>query len=252
MIGDVVSQAGCEFLRSRLPDLKKEKKINVVIANGENSAVGNGILPKSAEFLFQSGVDVITGGNHSFKRREIYPCLEENEAILRPANFPDGCPGKGYYLYDGGAFTLLIINLQGTSFLEPIENPFTAADRILKEQNANYTIIDFHAEATGEKKALGYYLDGRVSAVCGTHTHVQTSDGHVLPNGTGYITDIGMTGPWESALGVRPECVISRLRTGLPTRFEIEETAACRMGAVLLTLEKDTGLCSSVETLLIE
>ena len=159
MIGDVVSQAGCDFLRAHLPDLKKAKKIDVVIANGENSAVGNGILPKSAEFLFQSGVDVITGGNHSFKRREIYSCMEENEALLRPANFPDDCPGKGYYVYDGGAFTLLVINLQGTSFLEPIENPFAAADRILKEQKANYTIIDFHAEATGEKKAFGYYMD---------------------------------------------------------------------------------------------
>ena len=210
---------------------------------------GNGILPKSAEFLFQSGVDVITGGNHSFKRREIYSCMEENEALLRPANFPDDCPGKGYYVYDGGAFTLLVINLQGTSFLEPIENPFAAADRILKEQKAKYTIIDFHAEATGEKKAFGYYMDGRVSAVCGTHTHVQTSDGHVLQNGTGYITDIGMTGPWESALGVRPECVINRLRTGMPTRFEIDEAAPCRMDAVLLTLSKDTGLCGDIETL---
>lgn len=249
MIGDVVSQTGCEFLRRRLPSLKKERNIDVVVANGENSAIGNGILPKSADFLFQSGVDVITTGNHVFKRREIYSRLEEDDALLRPINFPADCPGKGYYLYDGGAFTLLVINLMGVSFLEPLECPFDAVDRILSEQNAKYVLVDFHAEATGEKKAMGYYLDGRVSAVVGTHTHVQTSDEHILPGGTGYITDVGMTGPSESALGIKPECIIHRLRTKLPTRFEVDEEADCEMDCVLLSLDEKTGLCREVERL---
>lgn len=247
MIGDVVSQVGCNYLRQKLPALKRERSIDVVVANGENSAVGNGVLPKSAEFLFQSGVDVITGGNHSFKRREILPYLDEQEAILRPANYPDGCPGHGYYLYDGGSFTLLVISVLGTSYLEPLESPFDTIDRLLKEHPATFTVVDFHAEATGEKNALGYYLDGRVSAVCGTHTHVQTADERILPGGTGYITDLGMTGPLESALGIRPECIIARLHTHLPTRFEVDDTAPCRMDGLLLTLSRKTGLCEAVE-----
>lgn len=249
MIGDVVSQAGCLFLRARLPELKRKMQIDIVIANGENAAVGNGILPHSANHLLDSGVDVITTGNHVYKRREIYSYLDENEQILRPANFPSSCPGKGYYLYDGGSYRVLIVNLLGTSFMEPLENPFVTIDRILKENPADYTLVDFHAEATGEKKAMGYYLDGRVSGVVGTHTHVQTADEQILPNGTGFITDLGMTGPIRSVLGVKPEAVIARLKTHLPTRFEIEEDSACEMDGLLLTLKDESGLCAEVQRL---
>lgn len=248
MIGDVVSQPGCEMIRRFLPRLKRELGADVVIVNGENSAVGNGILPSSAELLLNSGADVITTGNHAFKRREIYDYFNTHEYVIRPANYKDSAPGSGVYRYDGGSYSLLVINMQGTSFMEPLENPFDAIDRILqREEKATFTVVDFHAEATGEKKAFGFWLDGRVSAVFCTHTHVQTADEQILPNGTGYITDVGMTGPSISALGVKPECVIERLRTSLPTRFEVDQDdPACRMDGVLVELEKKSGKCVKI------
>lgn len=247
MIGDVVSQPGCEAVRRCLPALKRHFGADVTIVNGENSAVGNGILPSSAESLFTSGADVITTGNHAFKRREIYDYFMEHEQIIRPANFPSGAPGNGVYRYDGGSYSVLVINLQGTSYMEPITNPFYAVDRILKEEDkATFTIVDFHAEATGEKKALGFYLDGRVSAVFGTHTHVQTADEEILPGGTAYLTDVGMTGPHLSALGVKPSCVIERLTTCLPTRFEVERDVPCRMDGVFADFDKKTGKCTQI------
>ena len=176
LIGDVISQQGCDFLREKLPAFKRENQIDAVIANGENSAVGNGILPHSANFLFDSGVDVITTGNHVFKRREIQEYLDEHPNLIRPANYPEGCYGNGYYLLDGGNWRLCVINVQGQVFMDALDCPFRTCDRILSEVEADFYIIDFHAEATGEKLALGYYLDGRVSAVVGTHTHVQTAD----------------------------------------------------------------------------
>lgn len=247
MIGDVVSQVGCDFLREKLPSFKIENKIDVCIANGENSAVGNGITPASADFLFSSGVDVITSGNHVFKKRDIYDYIDSHGELIRPANYPGECYGKGYFVYDGGSFSLLVINLLGTSFMEPFKNPFFTADEILSEQKAKYTVVDFHAEATGEKKALGYYLDGRVSAVLGTHTHVQTADEQLLPKRTGFISDVGMTGPVHSALGVIPECVIKKLTTGLPTKFEVSEKDVCQLDAVVLTLNEKDGLCDGIE-----
>lgn len=248
MIGDVVSQPGCEMVRRFLPRMKRELGADVVVVNGENSAVGNGILPSSAESLLDSGADVITTGNHAFKRREIYEYFNTHEQVIRPANYKNGVPGRGVYRYDGGSYSLLVINLQGTSFMEPLENPFDAVDRILKEEEpATFTVVDFHAEATGEKKAFGFWLDGRVSAVFGTHTHVQTADEQILPNGTGFITDVGMTGPGLSALGVKPECVIERLRTSLPTRFEVDQDdPACIMNGVLVELEKKSGRCIKI------
>lgn len=245
-IGDVVSQPGCSFLRERLPQWKREQQIDIVIANGENSAVGNGILPSSANFLLDSGVDVITTGNHVFKRREIYPYLDETPQVIRPANFPSCCHGSGYYLYDGGSYQLCVINLMGNVFMDALlENPFYAIDRILKEVRADYYFVDFHAEATGEKKALAYYLDGRISCLVGTHTHVQTADEQILPNGTGYITDAGMTGPIESVLGVSPQNVIDRYRTQMPTRFEVKDTP-CQLEGVQVCIDKKTGKCVQI------
>lgn len=248
IIGDVISQIGCDFLREKLPQFKHSEHIDIVIANGENSAVGNGILPSSATFLLDSGVDIITTGNHIFKRREIYSFLDENEQVIRPANFPDECNGKGYYLYDGGSFQLLVINLLGVSFMEPLNNPFDIIDDILGDNNlkAKYIIVDFHAEATGEKKALGYYLDGRVSAVVGTHTHIQTADEQILPKGTGYITDLGMTGPVNSVLGVSAESIISRYKTHMPTRFEVAD-GKCQLDGVVVDLDDKTGLCKNIK-----
>lgn len=246
MIGDVVGQPGCEFLRKRLPAFKREQKVDAVICNGENSAVGNGILPQSADFLFDSGVDVITGGNHSFKRREIQDYLDDHPNLLRPANYPPGAYGNGWFVLDGGSFTLLVISLLGQVYLDPMDDPFRTCDRILSEVKTDFTIVDFHAEATGEKMALGYYLAGRVSAVAGTHTHVQTADEAILEGFTGYISDLGMTGPIRSILGTSPENIVRRMTTRLPTRFTVPD-GPCKMEGILLDLEKKTGKCTKIE-----
>lgn len=242
-IGDVVARQGCDCLRHILPGLKRELGAKLTIVNGENSAVGNGILPGSAQFIFDSGADVITLGNHGLRRREIYPMLEENEFLLRPANYHPSAPGRGSVLLDMGAAQVGIISLQGAAFMEPIANPFDAADREvhrLKEAGAHIILIDFHAEATAEKRALGYYLDGRVSALFGTHTHVQTADEQVLPGGTGYITDLGMTGPQHSVLGVSPQAAIEKMRTGLPVRFTNPD-GPCVLEGCLFDIDEKTG-----------
>lgn len=239
-IGDIISQVGCEYIRKSLSKFKKDNDIDIVIANGENSAVGNGILPYSANYLLDSGVDIITTGNHVFKRREIYTYLDETPQVIRPANFPNSCNGKGYYIYDGGKYTLCVINLMGVVYMDPLKSPFDSVDQILKNVKADCFFVDFHAEATGEKKSLAYYLDGRVSAVVGTHTHVQTADEQILPNGTAYITDVGMTGPYQSVLGVKPQNVISRYKTCMPTRFEVENIH-CQFNAVIVEIDEKTG-----------
>ncbi len=245
VIGDVISQQGCDFLREKLPAFKREQQIDAVVANGENSAVGNGILPHSANFLFDSGVDVITTGNHVFKRREIQEYLEEHPNLIRPANYPEGCYGNGYYLLDGGNWRLCVINVQGQVFMDALDCPFRTCDRILSEVKADFYLVDFHAEATGEKMALAYYLDGRVSAVVGTHTHVQTADEQILPNGTGYISDLGMTGPIHSILGINPENIIRKMTTHLPTRFTVPDTD-CKLEGVVLEFSKQSGKCNKI------
>ncbi|MGI5897304.1 MAG: TIGR00282 family metallophosphoesterase [Oscillospiraceae bacterium] len=249
-IGDVVGKEGCAFLRKHLPALRQTHGVHMVVANGENSAVGNGILPSSAEDLFASGVDVITTGNHVYKRREIYPYLEEHPFIIRPANYPDGGYGKGVCIYDGGSFRVAVVNLQGTVYMDRLDCPFHTMDRLLKTIDTPLVLVDFHAEATSEKNAMGYYLDGRVSAVFGTHTHVPTADERILAGGTGYITDLGMTGPKESVLGVKPENVLRRFTTHLPTRFEIAQSA-CKMDGILLDLDKNSGKCLDISRICI-
>lgn len=242
-IGDVVSKQGCDFLSKTLPSLKKEMKADLVIVNGENSAIGNGILPQTAHLIFESGADVITLGNHSLRRREIYNYLDENKYIVRPANYHSAAPGKGMILVDKGYTCAAIINLQGAVYLDPIRNPFDIVDSLVEEAKKNgakIIIIDFHAEATSEKRALGYYLDGKVSVIFGTHTHVQTSDNQILPNGTGYITDIGMTGPLHSVLGVSTETAIEKLRTGLPVKFKNDD-GPCTLEGCLFEVDNSTG-----------
>ena len=248
-IGDVVSSQGCDYLRDNLPKLKREYGADFVIVNGENSAVGNGVTPKSAQHIFTSGADVITLGNHSLRRPEIADYLDENEFIVRPYNYHSSAPGRGTAIIERGAFRAAVINLQGTAFLEPIENPFIAADREIERLNnegIKNIIIDFHAEATGEKKALGFYLDGRASAVFGTHTHVQTSDEQILPQGTGYITDLGMTGPYFSVLGVEPEKVIYKLKTNLPVRFSNPD-GECTLEGIFFETDDKTGKTVHIE-----
>lgn len=240
-IGDVVSSQGCDYLRAVLPGLKRNYKADLTIVNAENSAVGNGITPKSAQAVFDAGADVITLGNHSLKRPEIYNFLDEREYIIRPANYHSSAPGKGMTIIDRGYIKAAVINLQGTVYLDPIKNPFDAADEMIeaaKSSGAKIIIIDFHAEASSEKRAMGFYLDGRISALFGTHTHVQTSDNQILPKGTGYITDLGMTGPFQSVLGVAPECAIQKMRTGLPVRFKNEDVECTCEGCFFETDDK--------------
>lgn len=249
-IGDVVGKIGCEFLRSKLPNLKKFYGIDMVICNGENSADGNGVTPVSAKFLFDSGVDVITLGNHSFRRKETYEYLDNTPFIIRPANYPSGTtPGTGVCVYDMGRISVTVINLIGTMYLDnSLQSPFDIIDGILEKDESKITVVDFHAETTSEKLSLGYYLDGRVSAIFGTHTHVQTSDDHVLDGGTGYITDVGMTGPINSVLGVKPEIAIDKFKTRMPVRFEIKK-GECKLEAVIFDIDEKTAKTKSTERL---
>ena len=249
-IGDVVGSAGCDWLRKALPSFKKQRGVDLVVANGENSQDGNGISPASAEHLFASGVDVITGGNHTFRQRSVFPLLEESPFLLRPANYPASAPGGGYATVDLGFVTVAVINLMGTAFLEPLDCPFAAADRLVeraKQDGARVVLVDFHAEATAEKKALAFYLDGRITALVGTHTHVQTSDAQILPGGTGYLTDLGMTGPALSVLGVKPELSVARMKDKIPVRF-VNADGPCVMEGCLLEVDHAAGRCRSIET----
>lgn len=241
-VGDVVGTYGCETVRKLLPDFKRANGIDICIVNGENSADGNGMLPHSCEHLFTSGVDFITGGNHSLKRREIYEYLDGNESVIRPANYGDGVWGRGYGIIDRGAYKVGVINLMGRVWLDGFLDPFETAEKIIEKLSRETKIIfvDFHAESTSEKKALGYFLDGKVTAVYGTHTHIQTSDAQIMAGGTGYITDLGMTGPEESVLGIKKEIIIEKFRKGFTTKFETATTPAFMQGCVF-TVDRDTG-----------
>lgn len=249
-IGDVVGSVGCAFLRERLPVIKKQYGVDVVIANGENSADGNGILPASARHLYDSGVHIITTGNHSFRRRESYELYDRDETMLRPANYPaNAAPGRGMCIYDMGRRQIAVINLQGTAYMDNLRCPFETVDELLKNEDLpKVVLVDFHAEATGEKKAMGFYLDGRVTAVFGTHTHVPTADECILPNGTGYITDLGMTGPVHSVLGVKPEIIIEKLRTRMPVRHELAG-GECRMDCCLFEIDDKSGKTVGIQRL---
>jgi hypothetical protein len=248
-IGDVVGDVGCDFLQKKLSGLRRELGADVTIVNGENSANGNGITAYSAEKLFQAGADLITTGNHAFQRRtdlHIY----EKECILRPANYSAACPGHGVGVLDLGSCQLAVINLSGVLFLENLDNPFAVVDSILESLDTPNILVDFHAEATSEKRAMGFYLAGRVTAVIGTHTHVQTADACILEGHTGYITDVGMTGVEDSVLGVKKELAIDRLRLHVPMRFE-EAAGSCYLNGVVVDFEKKLGKCTKVEPVII-
>lgn len=252
IIGDIVGSQGCEFLRQKLPAFKRFKGIDLTIANGENAAPGNGITKAAAEFIFDSGVDFITTGNHAFRRSEVYNFLDERRDIIRPANVSSECPGTGWGVIDMGSVKVGVINLLGRAYINGSDNPFCAVDGLLENiADCKVKILDIHAEATAEKQAMGFYLDGRVSIVVGTHTHVQTADEKILPGGTGYITDLGMTGPELSVLGVRPEASISWLKTGLPTRFEVSDSPCMMCGCIFETDDK-TGKVISIERICVK
>ncbi len=248
-IGDVVGTAGCRHLRQVLPGIKKLYGIDVCIVNGENSADGNGITPTAADHILDSGADVITTGNHVFRRREFYDRLDQDELLTRPANYPASAPGRGICTVDRGRYQVTVINLMGVVYMEPLGCPFETLDSLLKQAgNPKFCIVDFHAEATAEKKALAYYADGRISALFGTHTHVQTADEQILPGGTGFISDVGMTGPMHSVLGIRPEQAVAKMRDKLPVRFSTAE-GDCMMNGILFMLDDATGRTIGVERL---
>ncbi len=226
MIGDVIGKPGRIAIEQLLPGLRDERGIDFVTANGENLAGGMGLTVSTAEALFGAGVDVVTSGNHIWDKREIYPFLDASERVLRPLNYgTHGVPGRGWGTYEAlDGSELAVVNVQGRTYMQPIDNPFTDMDRLLDEASEPLPpirLVDFHCEITSEKNALGLYLDGRVSVVVGTHTHVVTGDERILPKGTAYQTDLGMTGPLWSVIGFDPATVLPRFINALPTRFEV-------------------------------
>ncbi len=250
-VGDVCAPDGSAYALKMIPLIKREENIDLVIVNGENSASGNGITPDSADILFAAGADVITGGNHTLRRKEFYDTLDSNPFVLRPHNLKDTDVGSGYCLLDMGKFLVAVINISGQIYLERVnaDNPFKCVDLLVEKayaDGAKYIFVDFHAEATSEKRAMGFYLDGRVSAVFGTHTHVQTADAQVLPKGTGYITDLGMTGVINSVLGVKNNIIINRLKENDMSRFE-QASGECMINGCIFDVDEKTGLTKSVE-----
>jgi 2',3'-cyclic-nucleotide 2'-phosphodiesterase len=251
MIGDVIGKPGRLAVEALLPGLREERAIDFVTANGENLAGGMGLTRSTAEALLGAGVDVITSGNHIWDKREIYEDLETNERILRPLNYGShGVPGRGwgtYHALDGSE--LAVINLQGRTYMQPIENPFLEADRLFDESSESLPpvrLVDFHCEVTSEKNAMGVHLDGRVTAVVGTHTHVPTADDRILPGGTAYQSDLGMTGPVWSVIGFNPGTVLPRFLNGLPTRFEVGDGPVV-LNASQIDIDPATGRALAIE-----
>ena len=249
LVGDVVGESGLEILERRLYKIKKDYHIDFTVINGENSAVGNGINRQSYQRLLQLGADVVTGGNHSFGQQGSEQLHDESEFLLRPANYPNGVLGKGVYVADLFSAKIAVVNLMGTLNLEPIDNPFFKADEILSELDTPNIFVDFHAEATSEKKAMGHYLAGRATAVLGTHTHVQTADEIILKDHTAYITDVGMCGAQLSVIGVNTELAIKKLKYHLPVRFKVSENPPF-INAVVIDFNENLGKAHKIERLI--
>jgi metallophosphoesterase (TIGR00282 family) len=249
-IGDVVGGPGRRGLRETMPALREEYAPDLIVVNGENSAGGMGITERTANDIFDTGAAVITTGNHVYRHRDAYPYLERSDRVIRPANYPSANPGRGHTLVEAGGMRVAVINLSGGVGLKVARSPFDAVDAILDRLgDADATIVDFHAEVTSEKVAMGWHLDGRVAAVLGTHTHVPTADARVLPKGTAFISDVGMTGSRESILGVRIEDALGALITQMPTRFETATEDVWVMGAVVDV--NQSGLADSIRPLMV-
>lgn len=252
-IGDVVGAPGRDMVKEYLPKLKEKYRPQVTIINGENAASGRGITEKIYHQFLEYGAQAVTMGNHTWDNREIFEFIDDAKYLVRPANFPKGAPGNGLAFLKINDLEIAVINLQGRTFMNPIDDPFQKADELVKLacERTPFIFVDFHAEVTSEKQAMGWYLDGRVSAVVGTHTHVQTADSRILPRGTGYLTDVGMTGPYDGILGMEREAVLKRFLTGLPSRFEVPKTGRSQLSAVLFELDRKTGRTKKIERILI-
>ena len=257
-IGDIFGRPGRTIVQERLHGLVREHSIGLIIANGENSAAGFGITPSLAEDLFELGIDVITTGNHVWDKREIVDYFDIGNSnhndparrLLRPANYPPDMPGWGVYEGKKDGVAYAVINLQGRIFMASNDDPFRTVDQLLKQIQAKVIFVDIHAEATSEKVAMGWYLDGRVTAMVGTHTHIPTADERVLPKGTAYITDVGMTGPYDSVIGVQKELVVGKFLSNMPVRFE-PATGDVRLCAVVVDCDETTGRATSIQRLMI-
>jgi hypothetical protein len=242
-IGDIVGRPGREVIRNLLPEIKEKEEVEVVIANGENSAGGSGLTVRIVDDLISYGVDCITTGDHVWSKKDILNIIDQEPRLLRPANYPKGVVGKGSVVFPTKRGDLIgVINLLGRVFMEPIDSPFQVAIEEIEKlkEKTSIIIVDFHAEATSEKQAMGYFLDGKVSCVLGTHTHVQTADERILPNGTAYISDVGMTGPFKSVLGRNIDAVLKKFLTSTPTRFNVSDEDL-RLQGVVVEIDKKEG-----------
>jgi 2',3'-cyclic-nucleotide 2'-phosphodiesterase len=248
-IGDVVGGPGRRGLKAAMPELRERYDPDLVVVNGENSAGGMGITEKTAQALFDSGCDVITTGNHVYRHREAYDFLDRAERVIRPANYPHANPGKGFVVVEADGMRVGVINLSGAVGLQVARLPFPEADALLERIEADCFLVDFHAEVSSEKVAVGWHLDGRAAAVLGTHTHVPTADARVLPGGTAFISDVGMTGSRTSVLGVKPELVLKAMRTQMPVKFETAEDDVWVMGAAVEV--NSEGLADSIEQVMV-
>jgi len=247
-IGDIFASPGRRILSEHLDDIVETNRVDLTIANAENAAGGFGVTPTIADELFAMGLDILTTGNHVWDKREVYEYLQHQPRLLRPANYPAGTPGKGVIVHKArNGVECAILNLQGRTYMPSTDCPFRKADEILNAlaPSIKVRIVDFHAEVTSEKMAMGWYLDGRVSAVMGTHTHVPTADTRILPGGTAYQTDVGMTGPYDSVIGIRKEIAFERFLTGLPIRMEAAKAAA-ELHSVILEIDEHTGKALSL------
>ena len=252
-VGDVVGKPGRRALSSLLPELIDRHRVDAVIVNVENAAGGRGVTPAVLKQLAALPIDCMTSGNHAWSKREGVPLFDRMPTLLRPANYPEGNPGVGVFVGELPVGTpYAVVNLEGQAFMKPLPSPFAAADRILAglDPAIKLVLVDFHAEATSEKQAMAYHLDGRVSAVLGTHTHVPTADARILPQGTALITDVGMTGPYDSVIGVRADRALKRFLLNVPSGFEVAKRDV-RLAAVLVDADETTGLATKIEPLLV-
>lgn len=251
-IGDIYGSPGRAMLEEYLPSLKNKYKPQIIVVNGENSAGGRGITEKIYKKFLSLGVHVVTMGNHTWDQKEIFEFIDDANYLVRPANYPENNPGTGIVYVNYNGQEIAVINLQGRTFLTPVNDPFKVIDQLIVEakKRTNIIFLDFHAEATSEKLALAWYLDGQISAMVGTHTHVQTADERILPKGTGYITDAGMTGPYNGIIGVDREIIIQRFKTGLPARFEVAKGPK-QLNGVLFKINQNTGKTEAIERIMI-
>ena len=253
LTGDCMGRPGRRILEERLHDLRREREIDFVVSNVENAAAGFSITPRIAEELFAAGVDVMTSGNHIYDKKEVLEYIEREPRLLRPANYAPGAPGRGRWVGRVRGVAVAVINLQGRAFMPPSDDPFRCVEVQLAAigSGCQVILVDLHAETTAEKMAMGRFLDGRVSAVVGTHTHVQTADEQILPGGTGYLTDLGMTGPHDGVIGMVTDLVLERFLTGMPVRFQPSE-GQIRLHGLLVDIDENSGQAINVERLRIE